>query len=557
MEKKKKKQIPINTLLNQLNQLNQLNSELNLQILNPIKPIIQNKNKLVHNTQYKPPYESSWFETENKVSLDTYIKNLFSLSTQYLKSNVHPDTIKGIFVPHSGIKYSGLCSASAYSQLLDRTNPIKRIIILCTNHESSNSFVSTTYTDIASYISNSNSNSISNTNKSLLKIDTNIIEYLKPYLQIDNNRFNFEHSFFNQLPFIEYIISKYNHNHNNHNNHNKCNNVLLLPFLISNNINLLEENTRNNIRHILHTIIDLLKNRDTILICTSDLSHINGNFETKINSYIYQNIRKKDNEILQFLYNGVNGINERNQKIDDILFIQNAPSYGTLAIYFFAKILHNYSGNLEYSSSSSSSSTSSSSKSPTTINNINWENKKKIKELNIINQLIPRVCCYYTSLMRNKININNINNINDFNPLELNTVLDVLNITEESVSYAGIIFTTQPYIEINKISQIYNMFSEYEKIAIKGLIKEQLYKKMNLFNMSKIPSHLITTVNCNVFSYNLGLNLSLSKNNELYASVCKIDNHNDNDEDFIFLNKIKKIAIFLEDNELTESLCKI
>ena len=349
------------------------------------------------------------------------------------------------------------------------------------------------------------------------------------------------------MPFIEYIISKYNNNNNN-------NNVLLLPFLISNNINLLEENTRNNIRHILHTIIELLKNRDTILICTSDLSHINGHFETKINSYIYQNIRQKDNEILQFLYNGVNGVNERNQKLDDILFIQNAPSYGTLAIYFFAKILHNYSGNLDYSSSSSSSSNSSSSKSPTTINNINWNKKQKIKELNIIKQLVPRVCCYYTSLMRNKININNINN---FNPLELNTVLDILNITESSVSYAGIIFTTQPYIEINKIRQIYNIFSEYEKIAIKGLIKEQLYKKLDLFNMSKIPSHLITTVNCNVFSYNLGLNLSLSKNNELYASVCKIDNHNDNDEDFIFLNKIKKIAIFLEDNELTESLCKI
>ena len=35
-------------------------------------------NKL--NNLYTPPYESSWFETENKVSLDTYIKHLFLLS---------------------------------------------------------------------------------------------------------------------------------------------------------------------------------------------------------------------------------------------------------------------------------------------------------------------------------------------------------------------------------------------------------------------------------------------------------------------------------------------
>jgi predicted class III extradiol MEMO1 family dioxygenase len=371
--------------------------------------------------------------------------------------------------------------------LLGRTQPIKRIILLCTNHEVSNSFISTSYNDILSYNTNTNTDTTNTdtttNNKSLLKIDTNTIEYLKPYLKIDNNRFNNEHSFFNQLPFIEYIISQSSslnaikqepiikNDKSNKTDKHPNKNVLLLPFLISNTINLLDENIRNNIRYILHTIIELLKNNDTILICTSDLSHINGHFETKINSNIYQNIRKKDNEILQFLYNGVNGLNERNQKIDDILFIANAPSCGTLAIYFFAKILHNYSGSLDYSSSSSSSSNSSGSKSPTTIhniNNINWINKKEIKEnkeINTLNQLVPRLCCYYTSLMRNKINIYN------FNPLELNTVLDITDNRESSVSYAGIIFTTQHYIESNKIKKIKNILSEYEKIANKGIVK--------------------------------------------------------------------------------------
>jgi len=540
MDKKRKKQIQIQIQIPQALQTSQL----------------------INTLTYKPPYDSSWFETENKVSLDTYIKHLFSLSKEYLKSNVHPDTIKGLFVPHDGIKKSGLCAASAYTQLLGRTQPIKRIILLCTNHESSNSFISTTYNDILSYNTNTNTN-----NKSLLKIDTNTIEYLKPYLKIDNNKFNNEHSFFNQLPFIEYIISQ----SSNLNTliqdptikNNK--NALLLPFLISNNINLLDENTRNNIRHILHTIIDLLKHSDTILLCTSDLSHINGHFETKINSNIYQNIRKKDNEILQFLYNGVNGLNERNQKIDDILFIANAPSCGTLAIYFFAKILHNYSGSLDYSSSTSSSSNSSGSKSPTANNNINninnipWINKKdikdlntllnKIKQINKINKinkltpLLPRVCCYYTSLMRNKININN------FNPLELNTVLNIIDNSESSISYAGIIFTTQPYIELNKIKKLENIFSEYEKISLKGLVREQLYKQLDLYNMSKIPSHLLTTVNCSVFTYNLGLHLTIYKNNKLRSCIGTNNNYNENfyeNDDFSLLNKIKKFT-----NELT------
>ena len=512
MEKKRKKQIII--------------CPLSKPPLKQVKSILQTKNILNKNTLsiYNPPYESLWFETENKVSLESYIKHLFSIAKKHLKSNVHPDTIKGIFVPIAGIKYSGLCSASSYSQILGKTQDIKRIILLCTNHEPANSFVSTSYTDIASY----------NNNKSVLKIDTNTIEYLKPYLQIDNKRFNNEQSFFNQLPFIEHIALKNDKN------------ILILPFLISNNINLLDENTRNNIRIILHKIIGLLKQQDTIIVCSSDLSHINGNYEHKINSYIYQNIREKDNEILQFLYNGLHGINERNQKLDDILFIQNAPSRGTLAIYFFAKILYNYSGELDFSSSSSSSSSSSlnsnDSRSPNINTNIIWNNKniKQNFEINILRHLFPRVCCYYTSLMRNKINIYN------FNPLELNKVLNIVDTNESSESYAGLIFTTQPYIELNKFRNIENILSEYEKIAIKGLVKEQLYNDFNINNISKIPAYLITTINCNVLSNNLGFYLSIYKNDKLRACVGTNDNDNDNDnynnEEFTLLNNIKRFT---------------
>jgi very-short-patch-repair endonuclease len=71
--------------------------------------------------------------------------------------------------------------------------------------------------------------------------------------------------------------------------------------------------------------------------------------------------------------------------------------------------------------------------------------------------------------MRNKININN------FNPLELNTVLNIIDNSESSISYAGIIFTTQPYIELNKIKKLENIFSEYEKF-IRNELSQYGYK---------------------------------------------------------------------------------
>jgi len=488
--------------------------------------------QLVNSSLYIPPYELSWFETENKVSLDAYIKLLFSISNKYLKSNANPDTIKGILVPHASIQYSGLCSASAYSQVLGRTNNIKRIILLCTNHKPSNSFISTSYTDISSYTNS----------KPILKIDTKTIEYLKPYLQIDNNRFNEEHSFFNQLPFIEHILSEFTQS---------TQSTLLLPFLISNSLNLLDETVRFNIRKILNTILELLKNKDTILICTSDLSHINGEFEYKIKKNIYQKIREKDSEILQFLYNGLNGVKGRNQKLDDILFIQNAPSCGTMAIYFFAKLLNSHSGGFDYSSSSSSSSNSSGNNSPNVNKIINFETQLQSKLKTNSLKIFPRVCCYYTSLIREKLHMPTSNTKEtNFNPYDLTTVLDITDILKSSISYAGLIFTTQPYIEVRKIRKIENMFSQYEKIALISFTREQIYN--NFYNENKIPfvpfvpSTLILPINCQVFNQTLGIYICAYKNNKLRSCSGTVETNND---DFTILNNIKRIGIELSINK--------
>ena len=155
--------------------------------------------------EYNIPLDSNWFETENGVSLESYLKKLFSLVRDNLACNVEANTTRGILVPHAGIRYSGLCAASAYYELTNRTKKIKHIIMLCTNHQAFDisrgvNIIGCTYSNIQSF-----RNSTSNSGENGLQIDVKTMSKLKPYINIDDTMFEKEHSFFNQLPFIEMI----------------------------------------------------------------------------------------------------------------------------------------------------------------------------------------------------------------------------------------------------------------------------------------------------------------------------------------------------------------
>ena len=500
------------------------------QITTKIKVLIPQK-KIIFN----PPYDSSWFETEinnsknnsknnsnSKISIKDYIKKLFAICKTHLDANVKPNTTKAIIVPHAGIPYSGLCSASAYYQLILRTTPIKHIILFCTHHKASNNIIAPSFTHIKPLLGNIP-----------LKIDNDLIETLKPFLEINNSAFDEEHSFFNQLPFIESIISHINTNISNQSN------VLITPFLISNNMILNKTNCDK-----LHKAMDILKlllsRKDTVLICTSDFSHINGHFETKITSNIQKNIRNQDNQILQFIYDNLNGVITRSKKIDDILFIQNAPSCGTMAMYLFAKLLNYHSGVTE-SSSSSSSSDESSDSSPGNIIAKRYRSPK---------MLFPRITCYYTSQVRDKYI-----DIFDFTPEQLTSILpnDLnSNTTESSVSYVGLIFTTQPNIDdiiTNKkttIRQLENLLSQYEKQALLGFIKEYLFFKFSMPKY-KIQLNLINPINIKSFKMNLGVGITVYIDNNIRSTANLIDN-NDNDESQSIENKIRYLIDKLTSN---------
>lgn len=334
---------------------------------------------------FHTPYNKhvdTWFQTEDNLSLTSYIKKLFNIVRDNLSCNVESNTTKAILVPHANIKYSGLCAASAYYELTNRTRPIKNVILLCTSHRDFNTITRSSASVLNIMAPRFNKISTSKKGK-YLSIDTQLISKLKNLVKMDNQFskeeetfFQQEHSFFNQIPFLEQVAP----------------NATICPLLIGNilrdsntpNEGLLDTHSLKNTLARLQILINILKDKlsqnDTVLICSSDFSHINGHFNTKINSNIFQNIRKLDNETLQFLYNIVDSNESRNPIIDTILFMQNSTTCGIMAIYLFGKVLNA----LQLSYKSSCSSSSSDSGSELSIKSINRYMNRNIKKKTII-----------------------------------------------------------------------------------------------------------------------------------------------------------------------------
>jgi len=431
---------------------------------------------LINNNIFITPYEkysASWFETEDKMSLSSYIKKLFSIVKGNLSCNVEANTTKAILVPHAGIKYSGLCAASAYYEFTNRTQPIKNIILLCTSHNNLVSPASSNHLKGVLNIMAPGFSKISTSKKGkYLSVDTPFIDKIKHLIKIDNNNngnnngnnndkndkndnnnqfeetyFQREHAFFNQIPFLEVIAP----------------NASICPLLIGNLLNDSNGGDLDTIK-LKHTLlklqmfINLLKDKlaknDTVLICSSDFSHINGYFDTKIASNIFQNIRKLDNNTLQFLYNTVDGNESRNQIIDTILFIKNSSTCGIMAIYLFGKILNAMQFAFRIGKSSSSSDSGSEFSS---LKSLNKGNR------NIDKVYYSRISCYYSSITREFINVLDSKG---FDKRALTPLYEIRSTNKSSVSYIGLIYTKQPYIQYKQTRKIENIMTQYEELAL-------------------------------------------------------------------------------------------
>ena len=509
------------------------------------------------NNIFHTPFDKNadtWFQTEDNLSLTSYIKKLFTIARNNLSCNVEANTTKAILVPHAGIRYSGLCAASAYYELTNRTRPIKNVILLCNSHRDFNVNARNSSGDSMGNgvlnIMAPRFNKISTSKKGkYLAVDTQFISKLKHLVKMDNpintldavenTYFQQEHAFFNQIPFLEQVAP----------------NASICPLLIGNilldsnstNAGLLDTHSLKNTLARLQLLINLLKDKlakgDTVLICSSDFSHINGHFDTKITSNIFQNIRKLDNETLQFLYNIVDSNESRNRIIDTVLFMQNSTTCGIMAIYLFGKVLN--AMQLSYRSSRSSSSSDSGSElSIKSINrymnrNLN-KTKNNDKNNNTERAYYSRVSCYYSSITREFIDLSNTGK---FDNKTLVPLYEICNTNKPSVSYVGLIFTKQSYIQPKQTRKIANMLTQYEELALLGLAREQLfYHLMKANSKISIPTNLIKPINALAFGLELGVftTLRYQGSGELRGCLGTLETGND---EFNIESNVKKYVI--------------
>jgi uncharacterized protein (TIGR00296 family) len=501
----------------------------------------------LNNNIFQTPYElysDSWFETEDKLKLSSYIKKLFSIVRGNLSCNVESNTTKAILVPHAGIKYSGLCAASAYYELTNRTHPIKNVILLCTSHD--NLMGSTMqhhhHREGVLNIMAPQFNKIKTSKPEIyLSVDTQFIDKIKHLIKMDNidgTYFQQEHAFFNQIPFLEIVAPNANicpllignilnssNDSNDSNDLNKSNNGKLdnikLKYLLS------------KLQILIKLLKDKLAKNDTVLICSSDFSHINGNFDSKVFTNIFQNIRKLDNETLQFLYNIVDGNESRNRIIDTILFMQNNTCCGIMAVYLFGKIMNALQAASRTGSSSSSSDKDSGSELSLKSLKRN-ENNDKV--------YYSRISCYYSSITREFINILDSKG---FDKTTLVPLYEICSANKSSVSYIGLIYTKQPYIQYKQTRKIENMMTQYEELALLGLAREQLFYHLMRVNhkmtLPTMPTNLIRPINAQVFSLELGIFTTLrNKERKLRGCIGTLETGND---EFNIENNVKKYII--------------
>lgn len=466
-------------------------------------------------------HQSTWFQTEGGLDLLEYIKNMLRLARDNLPCNVESDTTRAILVPHAGIRYSGLCAASAYLELTNRTRPIKNIILLCTHHNPINAIESKTsnrkqmldiFAPTFSKITTMNS-------KRSLAVDTDFITKIKHLVQQDRtgDLFRQEHAFFNQLPFLETVAPD----------------AKICPLLIGNIIgtNASFKTTGLALQALIRSLQDKLTKPDTILICSSDFSHINGHFEHKIANNIFQNIRRIDNETLQFLYNIVDGNEPRNRSIDNILFMQNSSVCGIMAIYLFGKVLNALANSYVNGGSNSSSDSGSES----SINKIT--NRLRNSTVNDNKYLYSRVSCYYNSITREGVNMDA-----RFDKKTLTPLYEIKSTEKSSVSYVGLIYTKQPYIQPRKQRRIESMMTAYEELALLQLTREQLFYNLASATMTKIPTNLIRPVNAQVFGLGLGVFVTLRnhKTGALRGCIGTLETNND---EYNIESNVKKYVI--------------
>jgi AmmeMemoRadiSam system protein A len=121
--------------------------------------------------------------------------------------------------------------------------------------------------------------------------------------------------------------------------------------------------------------------------------------------------------------------------------------------------------------------------------------------------------------------------------LQLVKPLDIKDNSIKSISYGGIIFTYQPYIQTKKHRKLESFLTEFEKYSLISFAKERLFLYLN--TSVKIPVGSISPIYSPIFKLHLGVFTSIYNNKELRGCIGTIET--DNDDNTILSNVSKYI----------------
>jgi AmmeMemoRadiSam system protein B/uncharacterized protein (TIGR00296 family) len=208
-------------------------------------------------------------ELENRVNAIFTARILLLLADDHLYSNVNEHDIKAIFVPHAGLKYSGICAASAYNAVLGRGNRIKNIkniVMLCTRHSGKAGIL---VPNIDYFVYNHNKFKVNNS----LYTEFNTINGIT---MENDNEFLDEHSIEIQMPFIWNLFVGQD--------------IKYLPILVG-------QLTTKQIYNIT-SALSKLNTEDTLWIISSDLMHTNGGYNIQINKNLSDTVIRRESKLL-------------------------------------------------------------------------------------------------------------------------------------------------------------------------------------------------------------------------------------------------------------------
>jgi uncharacterized protein (TIGR00296 family) len=136
----------------------------------------------------------------------------------------------------------------------------------------------------------------------------------------------------------------------------------------------------------------------------------------------------------------------------------------------------------------------------------------------------------------------NIIDENGFDKQTLTPLYEIRGTNKSSVSYIGLIYTKQAYIQSKQTRKIANLLSQYEELALLGLAREQLfYHLIKADHNISMPTNLIRPINSQVFSLELGIFTTLRyKDGKLRGCLGTLETGND---EFNIESNVKKYVV--------------